>query len=132
MKYNNVSTENGHAKLVPQLLDILNFVDHYMEAKYNYTITVTDTIRTQKEQDRIYKDNAKYKKKKFNSVHQYARGADISVKGMNIEMINDLVSVLNRIKYSDKYKTATHHDVGAGDHIHIQTPSMRCKQIEEV
>ena len=131
MTFNNDQTALGYNKLTNNMIEVLSAVRWYVKAKYNLDIKVTDTYRTQEEQDKIYASNERYKVKKWQSVHQGGRGADISVKGMTNEMINDIVDTMNRIKYSDKHKTALSHNVGWGNHIHLQVPYSRCKQDEQ-
>ena len=85
---------------------------------------VTNLWRSNAEQIRIYRNNAKFVKKPWRSVHELWRGCDVSIKNLTSEEIKAIVEAINEIYQYDKdrptKKTAIHHDVGAGDHIHIQ------------
>lgn len=132
MTFNNDETAKGFNSLTDHMIQVIEFINYYVKAKYNKNIRITDTHRTQESQDHIYRNNPRYKIKPWPSVHQQGRGVDISIKGYTPAMIRDIVVTANRIKYSDKYKIATHHDVGAGDHLHFQVPYSICKQPEEL
>ena len=123
-KTQRIANEYESNSLSDKLVRLIKVADSYMLAKYNYEITVTDLIRTQDEQDEIYKDNEKYKSNPWKSVHQYGRGADLRTRDMSQDMIDDLEQVLNRIPYDtnrpDK-KTCLVHNVGKGMHFHIQS-----------
>jgi hypothetical protein len=139
MRFNNKETEEGYAQLTPHMFEVTAFAKYYMKAKYGVEIMLTDTFRSQESQDYIYRNNERYKQKPWKSVHQYGRGADISLwvfRGedkflMTDAMSKDLTDTLNQIYYSEKYNTATRHDVGSGDHIHTQVPYERPRQREE-
>jgi len=85
---------------------------------------LTCVLRTQDEQDDIYKDNPRYKDNPWKSVHQYNRGFDLRTHDMEADMVKDLADFMNRIVYDknrpDK-KTCKVHDVGRGMHFHIQS-----------
>jgi len=109
-----------------QLVELLNI---YMHLKYNIDPMVTELMRTQEEQDDIYGKKAdkatrdKYKKKPWQSVHQYGRGADIRTHDWERNQVKDALFILNTIVYDPKRprkKTAIHHNIGTGEHIHIQ------------
>jgi hypothetical protein len=110
-------------KLHQKLRNIVLMIAHYSYSFFDKTLTVTGVYRMQIEQDRIYKDNPKYKKKPWRSVHQEFRGVDLRVSNLNDEQIKTLLSIANTIQYDLKRptkKTALMHDVGEGNHIHVQ------------
>lgn len=94
----------------------------YCKAEFNKDIVITMLYRTQEEQDEIYKDNAKYKEKKFKSPHQFNHAVDLRSSTFTKEEIDNLVNYLNKVYNSTNYYkfTAMCHDVGHGDHFHIQ------------
>ena len=113
-----------NGKIAPKLKNIIKMVDCYMMAKYGYEITVTETMRTQEQQDYIYRNNVKYKVKPWPSVHQFGRGIDLRTRDMNPQMVADVVQLCNNIPYDKNRpskKTAQAHNVGSGLHLHIQT-----------
>lgn len=105
--------------LMMLLLDIRD----YVSIKYNKDIIVSHIYREQSEQDFYYKDNERYKKKKFKSPHQYFHGVDIRSSIFTQEEIDDIVIYINqRWDNSNYYKwTSKCHKVGNnGKHFHIQ------------
>ncbi len=122
MKFKNIWIEKQLPKIDERLKAMLFFLDYYVTQRYNKEIMITELIRTQAEQDIIYKDDPKYKKgPKWASVHQYGRGADLRVSEFTLDEIKDILDLLNKIPYGDgRHKTALIHNVGFGDHIHIQ------------
>jgi hypothetical protein len=97
-------------------------------AYYNFgkRITLTELMRTQIEQDEIYANNLDYQKTKWQSVHQFGRGADLSIQYYTADELNQIVNYLNsQLQYNDenRFKIALVHDVGYGNHLHIQVSS---------
>ena len=103
-----------------RLKDIIYMLALYTELEFRKDITLTELHRTQEEQDSYYKDNDRYREKPWKSVHQYGRGADIRTKNFEQEEIMKMVDFLNHVHYSTKHNTALFHDIGIGEHIHIQ------------
>ena len=123
------------------LLMLLLFLRDLYEGLYLGDIIITHIYRTPEEQRDIYKDTERYKLKPFTSPHQYYQAVDISCNivesralrtclhlfkqykqvskndaaSFSVFHINDLFNKTNYYKY-----TAKRHDVGRGDHIHIQ------------
>lgn len=121
MKFKNVWLEQQFKQVDRRIRVLLSFVDLFTVQKYGKEIIVTDLIRTQSQQDTIYKDNHDYQKKPWSSVHQYGRGADIRTSNLEYPQKMELVELLNKLPYGDgKHKTALFHDIGTGEHIHIQ------------
>lgn len=100
------------------LLDCGNFCQEYFQKK----VVITMIYRTDEEQDSIYKDDEKYKVKKFKSPHQFWHGADLRSSHLDTEQIEKLVNYLNGLyNVGNYYKwTAKNHNVGLGDHFHVQ------------
>lgn len=111
-----LDAQNTHLKSL--ILDL----DKYAYDRYQKNLVITMIYRTNEEQDNIYKDDERYKKKKFKSPHQFFQGVDIRSSIFNEDEIKDLVNYLNtRYNDSNYYKyTAKCHNVGLGDHFHIQ------------
>ena len=125
MKFNTDDQFNDwhNGKIAPKLKHIIKMVDCYMMAKYGYEITVTETMRTQKQQDYIYRNSARYKTDPWTSVHQGGYGVDLRTRDMDPQMIADVVQLCNNITYDEndlRRKTAQAHSVGSGFHLHIQ------------
>jgi hypothetical protein len=93
----------------------------YCKAEFNKDITITMIYRTDKEQDEIYKDNLKYQQKKFKSPHQFFHAVDLRSSTFTRPEIDKLVNYLNNVYNKDNYYkfTALCHDVGIGEHFHI-------------
>jgi hypothetical protein len=95
---------------------------NYCYTNFQKNIVITMIYRTQEEQDSIYKDDARYKVKKFKSPHQFFHASDLRSSTFTPEEIKKLVDYLN-LTYDENnyYKfTAMCHDVGLGEHFHIQ------------
>ena len=103
---------------------IIYALSGFVSFNFGKNITLTELMRTQEMQDSYYSSNPKYKIKPFKSVHQFGRGADISVKYFTDEELKDIYLFLNKsFAYSNAFKTAVIHDVGLGKHLHIQVDS---------
>ena len=111
-------------KVSQKLKNIIVLGNEYALLELGKELTITDLIRTQAEQDFIYRNNPKYKVKSWQSVHQAGRGADLRVRGFSPKEIEKLKSFFNCFTYDisrpDK-KTCTVHDVGSGNHFHVQS-----------
>ena len=113
-------------QLHPALQKILYWLSGWAERNTSAkNIEITHLFRTQAEQDDIYGDNDDYRLHPWKSVHQYSRGADISVRsfraqGDDPELICSLINT--EFPYGDgKHRTALYHQVGnRGKHIHLQ------------
>ena len=107
----------------PKLRGILLDLAFFVARKYDLILTITELYRTQEEQNHIYANNPKYQKEPWKSVHQYWRGADVRVDFSP----NTLVAILKYLNSNYIYDpkrpqkpTAIVHNVGRGNHIHIQ------------
>ena len=109
------------ARIDRRLQHILYWLDGWIQHNTSCRmIKVTDLFRTQEEQEAIYGEETKIK-----SVHQFRRGADISVLnflalGLNPQEISGVIN--NEFPYGDgRHSTSIYHEVnGRGKHIHIQ------------
>ena len=112
--------------LHPGLKKILYWLSGWVEINTSAKrIIITELLRTQEEQDEIYSANSDYPEKPWKSVHQFGRGADISVHGFlsNGDDIEDICREIEReFPYGDgRHRSAIHHQAGKrGKHIHIQ------------
>lgn len=87
--------------------------------QHDRTIRITHIFRTHAEQMAIYGSDSV-----VTSLHELWRAVDISVLGLSEERIADLIGSGNRAFPYDKnrpqLKTFLRHDMGEGDHIHVQ------------
>lgn len=106
----------------PDLYKILYEIEDYCVKNFNKSILITMIYRTQEEQDYLYRNSEKYKKRKFKSPHQFWHAADLRSWTFNEDEINLLVDYINKSYNLENYYkwTAKCHNVGAGDHFHIQ------------
>lgn len=110
--------EDKNRPLYDLSIDLQKFVWDEFEKK----LTITMINRTAAEQDYLYKNSAKYQKKKFKSPHQYLHSLDIRSRNFDSAEIKKIEDYLNK-KYNDAnyYSwTAKNHTVGSGLHFHIQ------------
>lgn len=105
----------------PDLLGVLEFIRNFSQNTYNKEITVTMILRTDAEQDHLYRNSTKYKAKKFKSPHQFGHAFDLRSKTFTIQEIDALVNATNNTFNSTNFykPTAMYHDVGSGLHFHI-------------
>lgn len=99
------------------LYDLILDVASYCDTNFKKNIVITMIYRTQEEQYDIYGEG--YTKK---SPHQFWQAVDLRSRTFTDEEIKQLVDYINK-KYNDKnyYKwSAKCHNVGHGDHFHIQ------------
>ncbi len=87
-------------------------------------LQITCLLRSRARQEEIYRTAVELgRKEPPKSPHEDGRAADFSIRGLTEAEIAGLVDYLNtRFPYqgSSKYRTALRHDVGQGDHIHVQ------------
>ena len=127
-EYKSISFKSGNER-AEFYDDRLNFHVYVMtiwlskqiKEKYNKDIwiIVTEVFRTREEQRRIYGENTEDV-----SPHEWWNAVDISVRNLIHVGIDpdELVELVNKhwIYGHGKYKCAIRHDVGKGDHIHLQ------------
>jgi len=129
-KNDRIKKEWESGKVDKRLMIIVSYLDWFCKEYVTridgtkQDIQITCLFRTQAEQDAIYKNNTKYQKKKWTSVHQVKRGADIGVNAFSTDMKKLLRSMLNhRFYYSGSHSTCVWHNIGLGDHFHVQVSS---------
>ena len=113
--FKTLRIESHWLQVHPDIRKILYWLSGYLQQTQGIDVMVTDLIRTREEQRALYPDEPDKR-----SVHEFWRGADI-----RSEDIEDPKALESYINYTWPYgkgriKTAIHHDVGRGDHIHIQ------------
>lgn len=120
LKYKTPRIEKEFSQLFeknPELYQIVKEIEFVGKLWFRKTIVITEVYRTQKEQDRYYRN-----KKKFISPHQRWLAVDLRTRNLESEQITSLVNHINKnVNYKNTYiPTAFYHDIGLGKHIHIQ------------
>lgn len=96
----------------------------YVHANFKKDVIITMIYRTQKEQDYLYRDSAKYKQRKFKSPHQFWHALDLRSWIYTKKERQEMVNFLNeRGKAQNNYYawTAKVHEVSSnGLHFHVQ------------
>lgn len=114
------------------LSDLIFDLAEHIADTYNKELVITMIDRTQEEQDAIYKDDAKYKVKKFKSPHQFWQAVDIRSSIFKKDEITAIEKHLNE-KYNPSNEcawTARNHVVGKGAyHFHIQYVEKKKKNV---
>jgi hypothetical protein len=124
-KNESIRLKNEYNELIEKnvgLFDLINDLCIYAKNSLREDIVITMIYRTDEEQDSIYKDDPKYIAKKFKSPHQFYHAVDIRSHTFTADEIKNIEDYLNN-KYNPNnyYKwTAKNHNVGLGDHFHIQ------------
>lgn len=96
----------------------------YIYIKYGYMPTITTVERTQAEQDLIYANNAEYQKKPWYSTHQplpKTRAIDFRNYDMSEEISTDTKLFFTQVVYTGERGTLLRHNIGLGQHNHLQT-----------
>ena len=102
MTFKTSKIERGFAKLDYRVKVILMMLDAHRDYMGEPELCVTSTIR---------KDG----------VHATGRAADVGVNGLvKLERVSEANWLNSRFPRKGKYKTALLHDVGRGNHIHLQ------------
>lgn len=104
------------------LLIILFKLRDFCKEKFNKDVVITMIGRTDAEQDELYKNDSKYLVKKFKSPHQFWHALDIRSFIFTKDEIKQIEDFLNNNYNAANYYnwTAKCHNIGAGDHFHIQ------------
>jgi len=124
-----------------RLQTMLYFIVGYLYVRHGVETVITHLLRIQDEQDDIYSSHPDpavqeaYRAKPWYSVHQCHRGADLRTrwrrkwwgsKDLTPEEMDIIAKDLDnqldrRFEYDfGKRQTSIRHNVGRGDHIHIQ------------
>lgn len=109
--------------LNPELHYLIFDLAEFVKGAFKKEITITMIDRTQAEQDELYKNDEKYKAKKFVSPHMVGAAVDIRSKTFTPEEIKRIEDYLNsKYNTSNVFKwTAKNHKVGDNAfHFHIQ------------
>lgn len=121
-KTKRIAKEFDDPKLSDDLLSLLYILNAFCGLQFKKDITITDLFRTQEEQDNIYNDYESYKRKKWYSVHQFWRGADIRSRDFTKLEIDEILQFMNLITYDSKHSTMLCHKVSGGAyHLHLQS-----------
>lgn len=130
-----IRVKNGSQRLISEiwdlkrmnrpLLKLLFDVRNYCRDNFGKDVIITMIYRTDEEQNNIYRGTTRngrlYDVKPWRSPHQFYHALDLRSFIFSKEEIQELVDYLNET-YNDSnyYKfTAKCHDVGLGDHFHI-------------
>ena len=104
-----IATKNS---LVPTLIEVANFV----KTKFDKPIVITEFMRTQAEQDRIY-GKARGKK----SWHQFGAALDLRVRIYTPSEIVQIVQFMKKFEKENALRlTVLYHNIGLASHIHFQ------------
>jgi len=112
-------SQDIHELLRHRLYSLVGMVAY----RFRKDITVTHLVRTQAQQDEIYKDDKQYMVKKWTSVHQVVpcRGADIRIDGFSAEELLSIQFFLNYHSHYYGYRKPICFP--ERDHYHIQVLS---------
>ena len=122
-------THDVQAQFLSPLLDsrlvvILYSLAGFVYFSYGKSLTLTELIRTQAEQDAIYGNDPAYQQTPWKSVHQFGRGADISIFYFTPEEQKEILKFLNTnyiYAVGSTHETGLIHEVGTyGLHLHLQ------------
>jgi hypothetical protein len=113
---------------ISQLLDsrlriITYALSGFVYDAFGKTLTITGIYRTQDEQNAIYKDNEDYQKDPWLSFHQFWRGIYFRSIYFTDPELTEIEQFLNNNFLYDKigaHKTALIHNIGVGNHLHVQ------------
>jgi hypothetical protein len=125
MKFKDKLIKEYWKRVDERIRIILSYIDLYTQLKFKKEVVITELIRLRTIQISIYKNLSEYKNVSESniphSVHEYGRGADFRTSNFEEEEIEDIMETLNKLPYGDdKHKTALRHNIGTGDHIHVQ------------
>lgn len=104
------------------LYDLVEDLSVWVNKEMGKQLVLTMIYRTQEEQDYLYRNDKRYQQKKFKSPHQFGHAVDLRSRTFTKLEIIKIENYLNdKYDRNNYYKwTALCHDVGAGDHFHLQ------------
>jgi len=106
-------------RLQALLFSLAGFADYH----FGKDVIITHILGSQAEQDKIYGSDLQYQKKPWKSVHQFGRGIDVRVWGFSDKEVAGMLDFVNRnFPYGGGKPAALVHNVGRGNHIHVQVP----------
>mgnify|MGYP001604808787 CR=1 FL=1 len=141
MKFDPETIASQLSRIDPRLRAILYEVDRYLSTEGSQ-LTVTHLERSQFQQNAFYQDRIdngffvvidgmKYYSEDHQvptiSVHQTVpcRGADVRSRDLPPPLREFIVSYVNKWWPYPGHHAALKHNVGLGDHIHIQVPTLK-------
>ena len=106
----------------PELFELMMELDIYAMTSFGKEILITMIFRTDEEQAYLYRNSERFKEKPFKSPHQFWHAVDIRSRSFTTQEQKRMVRWINRkFNKPNYYKwTSKVHNVGAGDHFHIQ------------
>lgn len=113
------------------LLQLLFDVRNYVKKNFGKHVVITMIYRTDQEQDKIYQGVVRrgrlYDANPWKSPHQFFHAIDLRSSLYTDDQINELVDYLNNTYNSRNYYnfTAKCHNVGLGEHFHINYYKIR-------
>jgi hypothetical protein len=116
--------EDEFNRIDPRLQAEAFMVEGFIQFYFGLDMFITHIEREDEQQDEIYKDNPEYKIKPWPSVHQSrpCRGIDFRSYTFKKEQREGLLLFVNiHLPYGKEgHFTLKWHDVGQGEHFHIQ------------
>lgn len=123
-KNDNIKKQWESQKLSKRLETIIFALSGYIWHQFKKPLILTEIYRTQEEQDQIYANDPKYKEQKFVSPHQVWRAVDCRISDFKDDELKKIQEFLfSRFIYNTKdprYKIVLVHNIGFGNHLHIQ------------
>lgn len=105
-------------ELDPRLRGIVLAVAEFVWRNYKRSAVITSIWRSDAEQKSIYGEDVKKL-----SPHQFWRGIDMRTRDYTQDEITGIIAFLNKNwPRVDGKPLVIYHDVGRGDHLHIQVP----------
>ena len=108
-----------HGELNVRLRTVLLYLDWFLKTQHHVDMVLTGLLRTREEQLALYPG----KVNPPTSVHEVGRGADVRTRDWPVGLAKLVETHLNKVfRYSvnTHHETALWHDVGAGEHLHVQ------------
>lgn len=126
-KYHNLQTEFLSPLLDSRLQTIVYALAGFVYFNFGKSLELTEIFRTPEMQDNYYKDNPKYQADPWQSVHEFWRGVDISLRYFTSDEIWAIAEFLKGFIYSSgtDFATGLMHQISEelGFHLHLQVNS---------
>lgn len=105
-----------------ELYGVVKELADWVEWEFGKDVVITQIWRSQSQQDILYKDNAKYKKKKFRSFHQIWAAIDLRSSLYTKKEIKLIIEYLEEVYQDAQVYKVLYHKVGknGGYHFHIE------------
>ena len=107
----------------PSLFKLLSDLEEFVTKQFSKDVMITMIYRTQDEQDELYRNDPKYKTKKFKSPHQFWHSLDLRSKSFTGDEVLAIEKFLNdsyNLKNFYRWTAKNHAISGNVDHFHIQ------------